>query len=66
MPDKPYHVDGCRYAGSMQPCGSSACREALAREVRVLLTDACVIMASRPGTTEETWRKKYERLIGFL
>jgi hypothetical protein len=63
---KQYHVRGCRYEGSAQPCDSASCREGLAQEVRVLLTDAYVLFASHPGQTEATWRKKYERLIEYL
>jgi hypothetical protein len=66
MPDRPYHIQGCRYHGSAQPCGSSACENALRQKVRVLLTDAYVLMGEIGGPTPETWRRKYEELMEFL
>lgn len=68
------HAPGCRYDGTEQPCGSSACHEVVMQEVRTLLTDAYVLMsADKPGfdvhvdgSLAAVWRDKYEKLIAHV
>lgn len=68
------HAPGCRYDGSDQPCGSAACHEVVMREVRVLLTDASLLLTpDKPGfdvhvdgNLAAVWRDKYARLIAHV
>jgi hypothetical protein len=68
------HAPGCRYEGSAQPCDSSACKDVVLQEVRVLLTDAYVLLAAEKpgfdvhvdGSLAAVWRDKYEKLIAHV
>jgi hypothetical protein len=67
------HAPGCRYEGTDQPCGSSACHAVVLQEVRVLLTDAYTIFGGvepdgrlKLDSLGEVWRRKYEKLIAHV
>lgn len=68
------HVPGCRYEGTEQPCGSSACHEHVLQEARVLLTDMFVhLEGAKSGTPVQidgsiasVWCSKYRKLIGHV